>query len=215
MTKKRSTVSKKKNPAPASQPTKDVVPDDLRRQVISRWREINKDRAGIDYKFGVLGRDVRAQHIAGSSGEFQTRSWFVKNLEVGISTARKLVVAGQAVTKFSKQEWEILGGWQTVQFVMHLAPAAHKKILSRAQEFFNRYRRPMSYSQVRSVAFDLGFRSRIRGRPLRSETEEKLNTLRTWVDHIYRKYANLPDMPEAVQAALRGSRVCDPIAAAG
>ena len=188
---------------------KDAVPSALRTKVIARWREINKTRAGLDFDLGALGADVRAKHVTGASGDYQTRSWFVKNLEVGVSTARKFLTAAQAASKFNRAQWEILGGWQTVQFVMHLPPAAHKKVLARAETFFNRHRRPMSYGQTRDVAFELGYRSRVRGRPLRSETEEKLNTLRSWLDTLYSKFGNLTDMTEEVQTAMRGTRLRD------
>jgi len=189
-----------------SNEAEDSVPPALRTKVISRWREINKSRAGLDFDLGKLGADVRAKHVAGASGDYQTRSWFVKNLEIGISTARKLITAGQAAKKFTRADWEILGSWQTVQFVMHLPPTGHKKVLARAQEFFNRHRRPISYAQTRTIAFDLGLRSRVHGRPLRSETEEKLNTLRSWLDDLYGKFDNLPDMTTEVQTAMRGTR---------
>jgi hypothetical protein len=187
------------------------VPSALRSKIIERWRSINKSKAGLDFDLGCLGKDLRARFGGDASGDYQSRKWLCLNLDIGVSTSRKILTAAKASEKFSRAEWEILGGWDVVQFVMHLPAAAHRRLLERAKAFHNLHRRPISYHRAREIAFDLGYRSKVRGRPLRSETEEKLATLRVWIDKLYIEFNNLPDLPERVQTALRGSRVCDPI----
>lgn len=188
-----------------------TVPSALRTKIIERWRAINKTRADVDYDLGVLGQEIRARYGNSASDEFAARKWLRDNLDIGTMTARKILTAAKASEKFSKAEWVILGGWDVVQFVMHLPGAAHQKVLKRAKEFHNRHRRPITYHRARTIAFELGYRSRVLGRPLRSETEEKLSTLRVWVDKLYAEFGNLPDLPEKVQAAMKGSRFCDPL----
>ena len=187
-----------------------TVPAALRRQVVSEWRQANKTKAKMDFKLGCTAAKVRAYHGTDPSGDYQSRRWFMENLNVGITAARRLVEAAKASETFTEEDWEILGGWEVVQFIMHLPSRAAPKMLREAREYFTETGRAFSYHTAHKRALELDYRSTRKGRPMRSETEEKVNRLRVWLDRLYADFTNLPEMPDEVKDAMNGSRTCGP-----
>jgi len=171
-----------------------------------RWRELCHQTANLDFEKASLAHEIREEFPAGASGDFQFRRWVMETFDVAASTAAKLFRAARAFRRFKREEWLRLGGWPGVSLAVSLGTNDLNRLMVAVRARAIELGRNLTYHNVRTIAFDLGIKSRNPGRPSHTESEQKLGFLRSWIKKLYRTY-NLPEMPEHVAKAMNMSKL--------
>jgi hypothetical protein len=190
----------------------DVFSPSQTRKYVRRWRELQNNQVHIDHETAALCGEIRELFPDGASGNQQFRKWVAEHFEVGGGRARRLQYAAQAIRLYPDiLTWKKIGGWQSVIALLGFAPKARNKILKATLEdadhkgvFFT------SSHTVRRFAADYGFETTsAAGRPTRTETENALVVLRSFIGTLYKSMKGLPPIPGNVLKALKSSKLAD------
>lgn len=180
------------------------------RSFVSRFRELTDRKAKVDFETAGLAHEVRQCLPVGASGDHQFRVWCVNKLDIHVSTARMLLEASRAFLLFPKEEeWLLLRGWDSVRFLMGLGKGDRRKVYRLAQREVEKSsrRKSIGVDLLREIAYNNSCVTRRNtGRPTRTQTEESLGHLRSWVVKLYDEY-ELPAMPAPVKAAMKSSKL--------
>lgn len=190
-----------------------------------KWEDIKARKAALDFEEAVLFAEIRAEFPVTSSGTVQCCEWIVENFGVSVVFAKKALRAAKMSKSVSPKKWEILGGFRTVQWVQGLQPPVRRKTMKACEVEFKRRKvkereavsngdavhvptPTLSYDTVRRIAFQNGAKpGSLRGRPTRTQAEDKLDTLREYILKLHDIF-DLPPLPKNVKDAM-GTRLAE------
>jgi len=177
---------------------------------ISRWKKLHDSRSKVDYETAGLAHEIRQLFPKGSSGDLQFMDWVQYFLGVWAPTAAMLKRAAQAFILFPDEaDWVNFGGWQSMSFMLSFNTKDRRRIVKASRQIIDDRDKTIGYSTVRNAAYALGCRqNRVLGRPNRTEVEEKLGALRTYVQNLLDEgVLALDDLPDAAKEALTPTKL--------
>lgn len=182
-------------------------------QYVKRYRTLTHRQGELDFDMAKLAHELRNEFVTGASGDYSFRKMVVNEFGAGAPAAAKLLKAAKSLKLVkTRTAWSDLGGWSSITFLMNLPQNGKRKVLNKALDVAHETGRPTNLGRVRAIAFNCNVRSLTNGgRPLRRETEERLEIVSHYLTRLYKTQPHLPAIPEVVTKALKEARV--PVAA--
>ncbi len=180
-----------------STPKPDAIDANRLRLWKTRWKTLADSRMKNDYGVAELANEIFAEFPSNTSGELQFRQFVRKHFQC--PNSRTLLEKAKAFSVYTEEEWFRYGGWMGVSFLQALPAFARKKVLN---NLASTGPGPYLYYTIRERAFKLGISSRRKGRDNRTQSEAKIEVLRTFISNLYKQRMDLPPIPTDVQKAL-------------
>jgi len=181
------------------------------RRFKAQWQKLRDSRAKVDFETAGLAYEIRQLFPKGASGDIQFSTWVQQHLKVWAPTAAMLTRAAKAFVLFPDgDDWVNFGGWQSMGFLLSFSAKDRRKIAKSVRQIVEARDYTVGYTTVRNTAYALGCRQKRGGpgRPNRLEVEEKLGTLREFVEQLIEDGAVTRDgLAEAVSAALAPTKL--------
>lgn len=131
----------------------------------------------------------------GDAGDLQFGLWMKKHLK-GARNVPLMLQKAHAYEVFASKQWVRFGGWQGVSFLLALSRADRSKVIGVLGADTHHY------STIRKRALQVGVVAARKARDTRSQSEQRVHTLRMFLVKLYKKRNDLPPIPNDVKQAM-------------
>lgn len=104
--------------------------NDKTTEFITRWRDIERDAARLDYERSRLSAEIRAEFEAGTSGDACFIRWCETELSINQFKSDELLLRGRAFSIISDERtWRLAGGFKGVRLIIGLGADDQRKVI--------------------------------------------------------------------------------------
>jgi len=168
-----------------------------------------KTRNTVDYEMAASLHELRA--ILKTDMDFLTT--VAHYFEIHGKTLNMWLRTAKFYKKFSKRDWQQLGGREGVQKMAYLTTPQRKRVITEARLRASTRKRPLSAATIQNIITGYGYRTKTpgQGRSRQTVVERRLMLTQNWLNILYSQYTNLPKRPTDVMAACKRSKLAKTI----
>jgi hypothetical protein len=171
-----------------------VIGKDETRAWKRRWNKLSATGFRNDYAIAGLAGEIRSEFPDGDVGDEQYIAYV--NRSIRGAQGMTMLRMSLACKLFSEAQWGNLGGWRGIRFLSALTLKERAAVLNGLKG-----PGPHHYTTIRHKAYDLGIVSRLKGRNNHSKSEERAQTLQSYVVSLITQ-GIVTSLPKRVKEAL-------------
>lgn len=176
--------------------------------LLSKIATYEKTRNTVDYEMAASLHELRA--LLKTDRDFLTT--VAHYFEIHGKTLNMWLRTAKFYNKFSKKDWQTLGGREGIQKMAYLTGPQRKRVIAEARLRCAGRKRPLTAATIQNIITGMGYRTKTpgQGRSRQTEVERKLMICQNWINVLYEQY-DLPKKPSDVAAACKRSRLAKTI----